>query len=60
MRAKRFEKLLERKRKLVEKATKSIEELAILDQKLPLYMNANGDIDWNKLAKHVREATGGR
>ena len=60
MRAKRFEKLLERKRKLVEKATKSIEELAVLDQKLPLYMNANGDIDWNKLAKHVREATGGR
>ena len=60
MRAKRFEKLLERKRKLVEKATKSIEELAVLDQKLPLYMNANGDIDWNKLAKHVREATSGR
>jgi hypothetical protein len=60
MRAKRFEKLLERKRKLVEKATKSIEELAVLDQKLPLYMNANGDIDWNKLAKHVSEATSGR
>lgn len=60
MRAKRFEKLLERKRKLVEKATKSIEELAVLDQKLPLYMNVNGDIDWNKLAKHVSEATSGR
>lgn len=60
MRAKRFEKLLERRRKLVDKATKSIEETAIEDQKLPLYMDSNGDINWIRLAKHVREATSGR
>lgn len=57
---KHYEKIMSRRTKRLEKATKSIEEVALLDQKLPLYMDASGNIDWDKLAKHVREATSGR
>lgn len=60
MTKKHFEKIMSRRTKRLEKATKSIEEMALLDQKLPLYMDSNGNIDWNKLAKHVSEATSGR
>ena len=60
MSKKHFEKVMSRRTKRLEKATKSIEEIALLDQKLPLYMDSNGAIDWTKLAKHVREATSGR
>lgn len=60
MSKKHFEKIMSRRTKRLEKATKSIEELALLDQKLPLYMDASGTIDWDKLAKHVYEATSGR
>lgn len=57
---KHYEKVMSRRTNRIEKATKSIEEMALLDQKLPLYMDANGNIDWNNLAKHVHEATRGR
>lgn len=57
---KHFEKIMSRREKRVEKATKTIEETALLDQKLPLYMDASGNIDWNRLAEHVKEATSGR
>jgi hypothetical protein len=57
---KHFEKIMNRRANRIEKATKSIEEMALLDQKLPLYMDSSGVIDWNRLAKHVREATSGR
>lgn len=60
MSRKHFEKIMSRRPKRLEKATKSIEEMALLDQKLPLYMDSSGNIDWDKLAKHVREATSGR
>jgi hypothetical protein len=57
---KHFEKIMNRRANRIEKATKSIEEMALVDQKLPLYMDSSGNIDWNRLAKHVREATSGR
>ncbi len=59
MRARRFEKLLERKRKKVEKAQQMIEQ-ADQVKDVNLYTNADGTIDWARLAKHVREATSGR
>lgn len=60
MSKKHYEKIMTRRSKRLEKSIKSIEEMALLDQKLPLYMDASGNIDWDKLAKHVREATSGR
>ena len=60
MSKKHYEKIMSRRTKRIEKATKSIEEIALLDQKLPLYMDSNGNIDWERLAKHVKEATSGR
>ena len=58
MRAKRFEKLLERKRKKVDKAQQKIEQADQASQ--TLYTNLDASIDWTRLAKHVREATSGR
>jgi hypothetical protein len=53
MRNKRFEKVLERRKKAREQAQEKIE-------RLDLYTNSDGSIDWDKLAKHVSEATSGR
>jgi len=53
MRNKRFEKVLERRKKAREQAQEKIEQL-------DLYTNSDGTIDWDKLAKHVSEATRGR
>jgi hypothetical protein len=53
MRNKKFEKVLERRKKAREQAQEKIEQL-------DLYTNQDGTIDWDKLAKHIREATGGR
>ena len=58
VRAKRFEKLLERKRKKVDKAQQKIEQADQSSQ--TLYTNLDGSIDWNRLAKHISEATRGR
>jgi len=53
MRAKHWEKVLNKYHKQRSKETKKIE----LDS---LYTNSDGTIDWNRLAKHVSEATSGR
>jgi len=58
MRARRFEKLLERKRKKVDKAVEKIEQADQTNDSL--YINVDGTIDWSRLAKHVREVTRGR
>ncbi len=58
MRAKRFEKVLERKRKKLDKATEKIEQLDMSTK--TLYMNDDGSIDWERLAKHIREVLNGR
>jgi len=60
MSKKHLEKIMSRRSKRIEKATKLIEEMALLDQKLPLYMDASDNIDWDKLAKHVHEAISDR
>ena len=58
MRAKRFEKLLERKRKKTDKDRQKIEQADQASQ--TLYTNPDGSIDWTRLADHVHEATSGR
>ena len=59
MRVKKFEKLLERKEKKVAKAQEKIEQDDLV-AKESKYMNLDGTIDWERLAKHVSEATSGR
>jgi hypothetical protein len=59
MRAKRFEKVLEIKRKKVDKAINKIEQ-SYTFEKDSLYLNLDGTIDWERLAKHIKEATNGR
>ena len=53
MRNKHFEKVLERRKKAREQAQEKIE-------RLDLYTNQEGTIDWERLAQHVSEATSGR
>lgn len=53
MRNKKFEKVLERRKKAKEAAQEKIEQL-------DLYTNSDGTINWDKLAKHIKEATSGR
>ena len=60
MSKKHYEKIMSRRTKRIEKAAKAIEETAVSDQQLPHYMDASGNIDWERLAKHVKEATSGR
>jgi hypothetical protein len=60
MRNKRVEKLLERRRKAREAAQKNIELADILSRSDSMYTNQDGTIDWDRLAKHVREALHGR
>ena len=55
MRNKRFEKILERRKKAQEEAQEKIEQL-----ELEAIYYKDGVIDWYKLAKHVSEATSGR
>ena len=59
VRAKRFEKLLERKRKKVDKAQERIEK-ADQTATQSLYLNLDGTIDWDRLVTHIREALRGR
>jgi hypothetical protein len=60
MSKKHYEKIMSRRLKLKEKAVYSLEQKAIDEQDLPLYMDSNGIIDWNRLAEHVKRATSGR
>lgn len=58
---KHYEKIMSKRSRRVEKVVELLEKHALMDQSPePLYMDADGNIDWQKLAKHVREATGGR
>jgi len=56
MRAKYYEKVLNKYNKKHELETEKIEQLEITS----LYTDSKGYIDWTKLAKHVNEATSGR
>lgn len=49
--------------KQIQKVADMLEKLDLADQDQQsnnLYMDSAGNIDWNKLAKHVKEATSGR
>ena len=61
MSKKHYEKIMSRRSKRVEKVVEQLEQQA-LDDREPktLYTDSIGNIDWTKLAKHVREATSGR
>lgn len=57
---KHYEKIMNKRKNRVEKVVELLEQYALDDKPESLYMNANGTIDWDSLAKHVREATRGR
>ena len=61
MSKKHYEKIMSRRGKRVEKVIDQLEQHALADQQPePLYIDAKGNIDWAKLAKHVHEAISGR
>jgi hypothetical protein len=61
MSKKHYEKIMSRRGKRIEKVVEQLEQQALDDnQPKTLYMDSTGKIDWNKLAKHIREATSGR
>jgi len=58
---KHYEKIMSKRAKRIEKATKILEQQALNDQKpTDLYTDDLGNIDWARLAKHVSEAVSGR
>ena len=59
MRANKFEKVLEIRRKKLDRAINKI-ELSDSIQTNNLYFNSDLTIDWSRLAKHISEATSGR
>jgi len=61
MSKKHYEKIMSRRGKRVEKVVEQLEQQA-LDDREPktFYTDDAGNIDWTRLAKHIREATSGR
>lgn len=60
MSKKHYEKIMSRRKKRIEKTVNLLEQQALDDQPKYFYMDSNGVIDWDKLAKHVNGATSGR
>jgi hypothetical protein len=65
MTRKHYEKIMSKRGKQIQKVADMLEKLDLADQDQDqqsnnLYMDSAGNIDWNKLAKHVKEATSGR
>jgi hypothetical protein len=63
MTRKHYEKIMSKRGKQIQKVADMLEKLDLADQDQQsnnLYMDSAGNIDWNKLAKHVKEATSGR
>ena len=61
MSKKHYEKIMSRRGKRVEKVVELLEQQALDDiEPKTLYTDSSGNIDWTRLAKHVREATSGR
>ena len=61
MSKKHYEKIMSRRSKRVEKVVEQLEQQALDDtESKTLYTDSDGNIDWTKLAKHVREVTSGR
>jgi hypothetical protein len=55
---KHYEKIMGKRYKQTQKVTDTLGKLDVKQE--PIYMDASGNIDWAKLAKHVNEATSGR
>ncbi len=61
MSKKHYEKIMSRRSKRVEKVVEQLEQQALDDNEpKTLYTDSTGNIDWNRLAKHIREVTSGR
>lgn len=61
MSKKHYEKIMSRRGKRVEKVVELLEQQALDDSEpKTLYIDSDGKIDWDRLAKHIREATSGR
>ncbi len=58
---KHYEKIMSKREKRSQKVADMLERLDLEDQQHNhLYMDSAGNIDWQKLAIHVKEATSGR
>ena len=58
---KHYEKIMSKRGKSIQRVIDKLEQLDLNDQKpKSLYTDENGKIDWQRLAKHVREVTSGR
>jgi len=61
MSKKHYEKIMSRRGKRIEKVVEQLEQQALDDtESKTLYTDSSGNIDWTRLAEHVREATSGR
>jgi hypothetical protein len=61
MSRKHYEKIMSKRGKSIQRVIDKLEQLDLNDQKpKSLYTDENGKIDWQRLAKHVREVTSGR
>jgi hypothetical protein len=61
MSRKHYEKIMSKRGKSIQRVIDKLEQLDLSDQKPKLlYTDENGKIDWQRLAKHVREVTSGR
>lgn len=61
MSKKHYEKIMSKRQKRSQKVADMLEQLDLDDQKPKLlYTDELGKIDWDRLAKHIREATSGR
>lgn len=61
MSKKHFEKIMSRRGKRIEKVVEQLEQQALDDtEPKRLYTDSAGNIDWDRLAEHIREATSGR
>ena len=61
MSKKHYEKIMSKRGKSIQRVVDRLEQLDLDDQKSKLlYTDELGKIDWNRLAKHIREATSGR
>ena len=61
MSRKHYEKIMSKRGKSIQQVVNKLEQLDLDDQKPKLlYTDESGKIDWDRLAKHVREVTSGR
>ena len=52
---------MSRRGKRIEKVVEQLEQQALDDtEPKTLYTDSSGNIDWTRLAEHIREATSGR